>query len=249
MEAHTCCACSAMLRYGRFSKVVISKTMIPTHERVTFCCCKRASVSRTSLSTLVLIGRQCLRLQGPLIPPCPSLTAATPSRARTAGSATASYAASYQGMSALGNPQQKYQQRSPKMAKIDVITTLRVKRLSENAVVPSRGSCKAAGYDLSRLAAAVYAWSKLVLCPGSLLTHYCACSAYEYTVPAQGKEVVKTDLAIAIPSGTYARVAPRSGLAVKSFIDTGAGVIDEDYRGNVGVVLFNHGQTDFKGDF
>ena len=67
-----------------------------------------------------------------------------------------------------------------------------------------------------------------------LLTHADACSAYEYTVPAQGREIVKTDLAIAIPSGTYARVAPRSGLAVKSFIDTGAGVIDEDYRGNVG---------------
>ncbi len=80
------------------------------------------------------------------------------------------------------------------------------------------------------------------------LTGCNACSAYEYTVPAQGREVVKTDLAIAIPSGTYARVAPRSGLAVKSFIDTGAGVIDEDYRGNVGVVLFNHGQTDFKGE-
>lgn len=36
-------------------------------------------------------------------------------------------------------------------------------------------------------------------------------------------------------------VAPRSGLAVKNFIDTGAGVVDYDYRGNVGVVLFNHG--------
>jgi hypothetical protein len=40
-------------------------------------------------------------------------------------------------------------------------------------------------------------------------------------------------------------VAPRSGLALKSGIDVGAGVIDEDYRGNVGVILFNHGDTDF----
>jgi dUTP pyrophosphatase len=43
----------------------------------------------------------------------------------------------------------------------------------------------------------------------------------------------------------------RSGLAWKNFIDTGAGVIDYDYRGNVGVVLFNHAETDFvvsKGD-
>lgn len=42
-------------------------------------------------------------------------------------------------------------------------------------------------------------------------------------------------------------VAPRSGLAWKNFIDTGAGVIDADYRGNVGVLLFNHADTDFNG--
>ena len=36
-------------------------------------------------------------------------------------------------------------------------------------------------------------------------------------------------------------MAPRSGLAVKNFIDVGAGVIDCDYRGELGVVLFNFG--------
>ncbi len=45
--------------------------------------------------------------------------------------------------------------------------------------------------------------------------------------------------------GTYGRVAPRSGLAVKHFIDVGAGVVDEDYRGPLGIVLFNHGSEDF----
>lgn len=65
-------------------------------------------------------------------------------------------------------------------------------------------------------------------------------------IPARGKGIVKTDLSIAIPHGTYARIAPRSGLAVKSFIDTGAGVVDEDYRGAVGVVLFNHSDVEFK---
>jgi len=55
-------------------------------------------------------------------------------------------------------------------------------------------------------------------------------------VPARGRAVVQTDLAIAVPDGCYGRVAPRSGLAVKHFIDTG---------GNVGVVLFNHGESDF----
>ena len=57
---------------------------------------------------------------------------------------------------------------------------------------------------------------------------------------------MKTDIAIAVPSGTYGRVAPRSGLAVKHFVDTGAGVIDEDYRGPVGVVLFNHSDVEFE---
>ena len=66
-------------------------------------------------------------------------------------------------------------------------------------------------------------------------------SAYDVVVPKRGKAIVKTDLAVAIPPETYARIAPRSGLAVKNFIDTGAGVVDYDYRGNVGVVLFNHG--------
>lgn len=56
---------------------------------------------------------------------------------------------------------------------------------------------------------------------------------------------MKTGLSIACPTGTYGRVAPRSGLAVKKFIDVGAGVIDADYRGEVGVVLFNFGVEDF----
>ena len=45
---------------------------------------------------------------------------------------------------------------------------------------------------------------------------------------------MKTDLQIKVPHGTYGRVAPRSGLAWKHHIDIGAGVVDEDYRGNVG---------------
>lgn len=86
--------------------------------------------------------------------------------------------------------------------------------------MPVRGSEGAAGFDLA--------------------------SAYDVVIPAGGKGLVKTDLAIAIPMNTYARIAPRSGLAVKKFIDTGAGVVDYDYRGNVGVVLFNHGAEDFE---
>ena len=42
------------------------------------------------------------------------------------------------------------------------------------------------------------------------------------------------------------RIAPRSRLALKKFIDVGAGVVDGNYRGEVGVVLFNHGDQDFE---
>lgn len=97
---------------------------------------------------------------------------------------------------------------------------LRVKKLSLKAILPSRGSALAAGYDLS--------------------------SASSCVVPARGKALVPTDLSIAIPEGTYARIAPRSGLAWKHSIDVGAGVIDADYRGPVGVILFNHSDQDFE---
>lgn len=71
-------------------------------------------------------------------------------------------------------------------------------------------------------------------------------SAYDYTITARGKVLVKTDIQIELPSGCYGRVAPRSGLAHKHFLDVGAGVIDEDYRGNVGVILFNFNDTDYE---
>ena len=96
---------------------------------------------------------------------------------------------------------------------------LKVKRMNGNANLPVRGTEGAAGYDLAAAEAAV--------------------------VPAHGKCLVKTGLQIALPPGCYGRIAPRSGLAIKKFIDVGAGVIDADYRGEVGVILFNFSDTDF----
>lgn len=63
--------------------------------------------------------------------------------------------------------------------------------------------------------------------------------------------MVATDISIAVPDGYYGRVAPRSGLALKHFIDVGAGVIDADYRGPLGIILFNFADQEFaikKGD-
>jgi dUTP pyrophosphatase len=57
---------------------------------------------------------------------------------------------------------------------------------------------------------------------------------------------VQTNTVNSFPKITDGRIAPRSGLAVNHFIDTGAGVIDADYRGPVKVLLFNHGDADFE---
>jgi dUTP pyrophosphatase len=88
------------------------------------------------------------------------------------------------------------------------------------AYPPTKGSVKAAGYDLK--------------------------SAYDCTVPARGKALVDTGIKVQLPEGCYGRIAPRSGLAVKNFIDVGAGVVDEDYRGVIKVVLFNHSDSAFE---
>ena len=103
---------------------------------------------------------------------------------------------------------------------------LGVKKLCYDAIVPTRGSDGAVGYDLY--------------------------SSEDATVPCQaGRALVGTGITAVLPPGVYGRVAPRSGLAVKHCINVGAGVIDPDYTGEIKVVLFNHGVKDFevkKGD-
>ena len=64
-------------------------------------------------------------------------------------------------------------------------------------------------------------------------------------IPAGGSGIVSTGISIEMPPGVYARIAPRSGLAVKNRIAVGGGVIDPDYDGEVKVILFNHGDEDF----
>ncbi|KAF5363794.1 hypothetical protein D9756_000787 [Leucocoprinus leucothites] len=100
------------------------------------------------------------------------------------------------------------------------VSNLLIKRHSEKARLPTRGSPLSAGYDLY--------------------------SAEKKVIPAHGKALVNTQISIAVPAGTYGRVAPRSGLASKFMIDTGAGVIDADYRGIVFVLLFNLSNEDFQ---
>ncbi|KAK4283666.1 hypothetical protein QN277_000593 [Acacia crassicarpa] len=80
----------------------------------------------------------------------------------------------------------------------------------------------------------------------ALSAGYDLSSAVETKVPARGKALVATDLSIAIPEGTYVHIAPHSEITLKHSIDVGAGVIDADYRGPIGVILFNHSNADFE---
>jgi len=96
---------------------------------------------------------------------------------------------------------------------------LRYVKLSEGALSPTRGSPKSASFDLRSTRSAI--------------------------IPARGKELILTDIQIELPGGCYGRIAARSGMALFHHICVRAGVIDEDYRGNVGVLLFNHSDTPF----
>ncbi len=101
--------------------------------------------------------------------------------------------------------------------------TISIKLEHSEAKMPRYGSESAAGMDIT------------------------ACE--RVVVPANGRALVSTGFSVSMPSEEadkyYFRIAPRSGLAVKSGLATGAGVIDSDYRGIVKVLLFNHGDEDF----
>lgn len=92
---------------------------------------------------------------------------------------------------------------------------LAFKRLDPRATLPTRGSSLSAGLDIY--------------------------SIEDVTIQSRERHLARTGLAVAIPEGCYGRVAPRSGLAAKHGLDVLAGVIDSDYRGEVGCLLYNSG--------
>lgn len=107
-----------------------------------------------------------------------------------------------------------------------IMAVLKFAKLTEKAFIPTKGSKYAAGYDLRRYILEISRLNKIAWFHVYILFY----SAYEYIVPPNGKELIKTDLQIEVPENTYGRIAPRSGLAWKHHIDVGAGVIDADYR-------------------
>jgi len=66
-------------------------------------------------------------------------------------------------------------------------------------------------------------------------------------IKPQESALIATGIAIDIPEGTEVQIRPRSGLAAKSSISVlnTPGTIDSDYRGEIKIILFNHGKEDF----
>jgi len=88
-----------------------------------------------------------------------------------------------------------------------------VKLLHKDAKAPTRANRHAAGFDLYAITGAeLPPWSRLL---------------------------VPTGIAVSLPRGTYGRIAPRSGLASKQGVAIMAGVVDNDYRGEIHVLLLN----------
>ena len=66
-------------------------------------------------------------------------------------------------------------------------------------------------------------------------------------IEAQSSKLIPTGISLSIPDGCEAQIRPRSGLAAKSNISilNTPGTIDSDYRGEIKIILFNHGDEDF----
>lgn len=98
------------------------------------------------------------------------------------------------------------------------------KRMTPTAIAPKKGSALAAGFDFS---ADIGLGQDVMIYPGR-------------------RALISTGIQMSMEPGTYMRIAPRSGLAFKNGIDVMAGVIDADYRGEIKILLINHGDTAFK---
>ncbi|MBT4989946.1 MAG: dUTP diphosphatase [Rickettsiales bacterium] len=100
---------------------------------------------------------------------------------------------------------------------------LQIKQLKSGINTPKYATDDSAGFDLE------------------------AANTENITIKPGQTSLIPTGLAIALPKGYEAQVRPRSGLAYKNSITVlnTPGTIDADYRGEVGVILINHGKEDF----
>ena len=97
---------------------------------------------------------------------------------------------------------------------------IQVRKIEPDAKIPSKGLERAAGRDL-------YANENSI-------------------VPPRGRRLIKTEISLGLPKGTYGRIAPRSGLALHNGLTTGDEVIDADYTGEIKVLLMNTSDDEYE---
>ncbi|MCV6607256.1 MAG: dUTP diphosphatase [Campylobacterales bacterium] len=102
-----------------------------------------------------------------------------------------------------------------------LLINIQIKKLTEEAHVPQYQTDEAAGFDLH--------------------------SVEDYVLKVGERKLIKTGLSMAFPKGYELQIRPRSGLAYKHGITclNTPGTIDSDYRGEIMVLLINHGGEDF----
>jgi dUTP pyrophosphatase len=96
---------------------------------------------------------------------------------------------------------------------------VKIKRLNEHATIPQYQTKGAAGFDLH--------------------------AVDDVVIPIGEHRLISTGIAVELPPHFEMQVRSRSGLALKHGIQAHFGTVDSDYRGDVGVILFNHGNQPF----
>ena len=91
-------------------------------------------------------------------------------------------------------------------------------KITENAKTPTRGSEFSAGFDLF--------------------------APQESIIEGNSRKVILTDISIEIPHNHFGLIATRSSMAI-NYIDVVGGIIDSDFRGNIGVILSNKNNSSF----
>jgi dUTP pyrophosphatase len=105
---------------------------------------------------------------------------------------------------------------------------IKIYRMHHSAKIPAYKTKEAAGMDLH------------ACLPGDSLPE-------DFRLESRGRLLIPTGFAIQIPPGYEGQIRPRSGLALEHGVTVlnAPGTLDSDYRGEVGVLLINHGQDDF----
>lgn len=104
--------------------------------------------------------------------------------------------------------------------------TLLIKKLSEKAIIPEYKTFGSSGFDIS------------------------ACIDSDVIIQPQAIALIKTGLSIQLPEGFEAQVRSRSGLSLKGiFVINSPGTIDNDYRGEICVILANFSENSFKVEY